>query len=140
MRKGIVLFLLVNFVFFASCNSQVNPEGADLVTTLVKDVSVDELKSAIDQKEDILILDVRTVREVKSSHIQNSIHIDINGASFNDEVNSLDKDKTIYVYCKVGGRSSMACKKMVKMGFKDVRNISGGIMEWERKELPTIKE
>ena len=50
------------------------------------------------------------------------------------------KDKEIVVLCAVGGRSMMAAQLLVREGFKDVRNLSGGIRVWQRKGYPLERE
>lgn len=85
------------------------------------------------QKEDknSVILDVRTLEEYEEKNIPNSTLINIQDAQkFVEKLEELDKSKAYYVYCKAGGRSAMACNIMEQMGFKDVSNLEGGIIEW----------
>lgn len=86
-----------------------------------------------------IVLDVRTLDEVKEGVIPNAIHIDIfKGQGFIDEVEQLPKDKTYFVYCRSGRRSAQACDVMQKLGFKNTYNLLGGIMEWDG-EIAKIK-
>jgi len=48
-----------------------------------------------------------------------------------DKMASLDKQKSYYIYCKSGSRSSQACALMNQMGFEKTYNLLGGITEWE---------
>ena len=48
----------------------------------------------------------------------------------------MNKRKTYVVYCKVGGRSKIAQKLMMKLGFQKVYNITGGTLLWEEDGLP----
>ena len=57
------------------------------------------------------------------------------GPSFIDEINSLDKNKSYYVYCRSGARSSQAVQLMRELGFNDTFNLLGGILEWEGEVL-----
>jgi rhodanese-related sulfurtransferase len=85
------------------------------------------------QKEDqnSFILDVRTPEEYEEKHIPNSKLINVHDAqNFVSEIEKLEKDKSYYVYCKSGGRSTMACQIMEQMGFSDVANLEGGITDW----------
>ncbi len=52
------------------------------------------------------------------------------GSSFAQKVAALDKDKTYFVYCRSGNRSGNACEMMSKDGFKNLYNLSGGMMNW----------
>ena len=85
------------------------------------------------QKEDqnSVILDVRTPEEYEEKHIPNSKLINVQEPqNFVDEIEKLDKSKSYYVYCRSGGRSTMACNIMEQMGFSDVANLEGGITDW----------
>jgi len=81
--------------------------------------------------ENSVILDVRTPEEYEEKHIPNSTLINVQDAqNFVGEIEKLDKSKSYYVYCKSGGRSTMACNIMEQLGFEDVINLEGGITDW----------
>ncbi len=46
------------------------------------------------------------------------------------------KDEEIVVICHSGSRSMMASQLLVRAGFKDVRNLTGGMMLWHRRGYP----
>jgi len=81
-------------------------------------------------KESILI-DVRTRQEFLDVKIPNAILIDLMDPHFIHEIEKLDKSKSYYIYCRSGNRSYYACKQMLKLGFKNVYNLAGGIIEWK---------
>ena len=66
----------------------------------------------------------------------NAKNIDWNGNDFQVQVSQLDKSKPVFVYCLSGGRSSSAAKQMRESGFKQVYELSGGIMKWRAADLP----
>ncbi len=79
-----------------------------------------------------VILDVRTPSEFEEGYIPNAKNIDLYlGQGFIDEVETLDKSKNYYVYCRSGGRSAQACAVMNQLGFENAHNLLGGFMEWE---------
>ncbi len=86
--------------------------------------------------DDLVILDVCTPREFANVHIENAINLNFLSRGFKGQLNALDKDKTYFVYCKVGGRSKLAQKQMKKLGFKEVYNVIGGTLLWEEEGLP----
>jgi rhodanese-related sulfurtransferase len=45
----------------------------------------------------------------------------------------MDKNIPVFVYCRSGGRSGKAAKKMKEKGFKSVYNLEGGIIAWQRE-------
>jgi rhodanese-related sulfurtransferase len=50
------------------------------------------------------------------------------------------RNEEIIVICHSGSRSTMATQLLAKAGFKDVRNLTGGMMTWHKKGLPIVKE
>jgi thioredoxin len=97
-----------------------------------------EFQTAI-KKEGGIILDVRTPQEVSSGAIENASTIDFYDHNFERKISKIQKEKTVYVYCKSGGRSSQAAKLLVKSGQAKVVNLSGGIMAWQATQLPLIR-
>tara|TARA_S200000501_G_C20815556_1_gene740391 strand:- start:787 stop:1095 length:309 start_codon:yes stop_codon:yes gene_type:complete len=85
-------------------------------------------------EENVFILDVRTSEEFEDSRIPNSINIDFyNPQNFMSELRKLDKNSKYFVYCRSGVRSANSCTLMVELGFKEVYNLLGGIVEWSGK-------
>lgn len=82
-----------------------------------------------------VILDVRSPDEYSENHIENAENITYNSQNFEVEIEKLDKDKKYLVYCRSGHRSSNAIKVMIKLGFTDIHNLSGGIRKWKGKGL-----
>jgi len=85
------------------------------------------------QESNILILDVRMAHEIpQDGKIANSVMIPIQVLAQN--LNRLDKSKTIIVYCHVGNRSVEATKLLRSNGF-DAINMKGGIDAWKKQHL-----
>ena len=79
-----------------------------------------------------VVLDVRTEEEFESGYIPNAQNIDLRmGPGFIEALESLDKEKTYFVYCRSGARSAQACQLMSQLGFTSTYNLLGGILEWE---------
>ncbi len=72
------------------------------------------------------LLDVRTPEEFQKGHLERAVNINWYDTDFAEQVKSLDKDKPIYVYCKLGGRSEAASKVLDSLGFKNVVDLTGG--------------
>ena len=88
---------------------------------------------------DFVIIDVRTSEEFTREHIENAINIDYYSETFRDELNQLDKSKSYLIYCRSGNRSGNALNIMAELNFREVYNISGGIIAWNAEGLPTVK-
>ena len=90
------------------------------------------LLSSIVFSDEPLIVDVRSLEEVKTGIIQDAIHIE--WTQIDEEINNIDitKDQPIYLYCRSGNRSGKATLMLEKKGFKNVIN-AGGIDEAAKK-------
>jgi len=82
-----------------------------------------------------ILLDVRTPGEFGEGRIPGSINIDFEDAGFAAGIDTLNKEQTYYVYCRSGRRSGMASEEMAKKGFKNVYNLQGGIIDWNKQGL-----
>ena len=82
-------------------------------------------------REGAVLLDVRTPEEYREGHIPGSVNVPLQQI---DKVTSAvaDKDKTVFVYCRSGARSSQAVAFMKQMGYTEVHNI-GGILDYNGK-------
>ncbi|HMK25102.1 MAG TPA: rhodanese-like domain-containing protein [Chitinophagaceae bacterium] len=88
-------------------------------------------------KQGIQVLDVRTSGEYQGGHIKNALLADWNDKNqFNDRIKYVDKDKPVYIYCAVGGRSSAAAAWMRENGFANVLELNGGFNEWKKERKP----
>ena len=100
--------------------------------SVLMNLSQEEWASQVSQDPNAIILDVRTEDEWNEGFIPNAVSNDIyGGQAFVYRLDELDKTKNIYVYCKSGGRSGQACAVMSQLGFENVFNLEGGIMNWE---------
>jgi len=98
----------------------------------MKELSQEEWQKKSQDDKDAVLLDVRTEEEVEEGYIPKSKNIDIyKGQGFINEVESLDKSKHYYIYCRSGKRSSQACTLLDQMGFAETYNLLGGFSEWE---------
>lgn len=79
-------------------------------------------------KGGVVLLDVRENDEVANCKIPKSIHIPL--AEVNRRFKELDPQKEIVVYCAAGVRSARASKILDNAGFKNVKNLKGGIRNW----------
>ncbi len=86
-------------------------------------------------KEDIQIIDVRTVNEYKAGHIRNALNIDVlSQSSFKKQIETLDKNKPTYIYCRSGKRSLKALNQMIKSGYTNIYDLEGGYLDWTKNK------
>ena len=100
--------------------------------TQMNELAPDAWAELQEQTLESVILDVRTEEEFESGYIKGALNIDIRGgADFLASIESLDKSKSYFVYCRSGARSGQACQLMSQMGFSAVYNLDGGVLAWE---------
>jgi rhodanese-related sulfurtransferase len=83
--------------------------------------------------ENAVLIDVRTPEEYAEGHLDNAVNINWYDEDFMDQFKTIEKDKTIYVYCKKGGRSSSAAESLTSSGYKNVIDLLGGYDALEEK-------
>ena len=86
-----------------------------------------------------VILDVRTPAEYQSGAIAGAVNIDIYSADFKSRLNQLNKNKKYLVYCHTGNRSAQAAAIMKDLKFKEVYDLSGGVVRWSQEGHPLVK-
>ena len=99
----------------------------------------DTLKATRLYNDDALVLDVREDKEFAAGHIPKAKHIPLGQLA--NRIKELEKfkGKPVLVTCRSGQRSARACGMLKKAGFETVYNQAGGIIAWERANLPVTK-
>jgi thioredoxin 1 len=129
MKNYFTIIFATAAILFNSCTSgQTQSSNTNLTAT--------EFAQKIKELPNAPIVDVRTPDEFSKGHLINAKNYDWNGNEFEKQIAPLDKSKTVFVYCLSGGRSSSAANKMRSDGFKQVYELSGGIMKWRGANLP----
>ncbi|MDP2111329.1 rhodanese-like domain-containing protein [Rhodoferax sp.] len=100
----------------------------------------DTLKATRLYNDDALVLDVREDKEFAAGHIPKARHIPL--GHLTGRIKELDKfkGKPVLVTCRSGQRSARACRMLKKAGFETVYNQAGGIIAWERANLPVTQK
>ncbi|WP_290589190.1 rhodanese-like domain-containing protein [Alicyclobacillus sp.] len=95
----------------------------------VKSIRAEELRKMLrDKKAGIQYVDVREPGEFQQGHIDGFRNIPL--GQLRNRLGELDREKPVVVMCHSGRRSTRAARMLVKHGFPDVRNLSGGIVAW----------
>lgn len=115
------LFIVSLFLFSCSNNTKLNAE---------------KFLEGINSSK-INLIDVRTYDEFASGHIPNAINIDFkNFTEFQENINLIEKDKLTYIYCLSGGRSAIAYSYLKEIGFNNLYELDGGILDWRKNKFP----
>jgi molybdopterin/thiamine biosynthesis adenylyltransferase/rhodanese-related sulfurtransferase/molybdopterin converting factor small subunit len=106
-----------------------------IVQNSATDISSLELKQRLDRGDNLKIIDVREPNEYQINRIAGSVLIPLGDVP--RRYAELDPDEEIVVHCKMGGRSAKAADFLRSVGFKRVRNLTGGILDWIDKVDPS---
>lgn len=88
------------------------------------------LKEAIDQHEDLYLIDVREDHEWATGHIPTAIHIGKGIIERDIEKTIPDFDAPIVVYCSGGYRCALVADSLQQMGYTQVRSLDKGSQGW----------
>lgn len=126
-----LLFIFFVFNVLTGCSQQrSSSQNSEVVLLSPKEFS----QKLISEKG--VLLDVRTPGEWKKGHLKDARHLDIFRDDFEQSIDKLDKNTTVYVYCATGGRSGEAAELLHKKGFKKVVDMDGGFSRWKNENLP----
>ena len=99
------------------------------------EITVEEVKQKLDRSENFTLIDVREPSEYKICRIDGSVLIPL-GKIENmkpKNLNGLSQNDEIILHCKAGVRSLKAAKALKKIGFENVKSMTGGIERWSEK-------
>ncbi|KYG82946.1 hypothetical protein AWW67_05830 [Roseivirga seohaensis] len=119
MKRTILLILGVAFITLG-CEENV-----------AKQVDANEFEALMADDASVQVIDVRTPDEYAQGFIKNSTLMNFNDPSFKSQLESLNKNKAVAVYCHSGARSNQAFEMMKEMGFKKIYELEGGIVAWQ---------
>jgi len=97
----------------------------------MQNITVAELKSRIDAGEKINLVDVREPHEHAEFNI-GGLLLPLGNVRMMqiDDIDEL-KSEEVIVYCRSGNRSGQACMVLEQYGFSNLKNLQGGMLEWE---------
>ena len=135
---GIVSILILSLGFIAGCSSKNkvnNTIQQSEETKGYENIDGKQTEKLLNSDKDVLIIDVRSEYEYEKGHLLNAINLPYDDDDFKSELNEIIdyKDKTVLVYCRSGNRSEKAAVKLVDNGFKNVKNVTDGVDEYDYK-------
>ena len=115
----------------------INVSNAQSKDAVITNLSSERFKAIIANDKGGTILDLRTTEELeKKGYIKGAVQLDYLAKDSEKQIDKLDKNKTYYIYCAGGGRSSECATYMEKAGFKRVYTLEKGLSEWLQKGFP----
>lgn len=104
----------------------------------MKEITVQELKTKLDNKEDFQLIDVREENEREFTNIGGD-HISMGSVMQN--MDKINKDKDVVVYCRSGSRSGQVISFLeMNHGFENLYNLKGGILAYADQVDDSIKK
>ena len=132
MKKYFLTLFTALTIIISSCTNGQTQNSGYVLSASAFDDKIRELPTSP-------IIDVRTPEEFFKGHLPNANNINWNGDDFQKHISLLDKSQPVLVYCLSGGRSAAAANKMRTDGFKEVYELTGGILKWRAANLPEEK-
>ena len=103
----------------------------------MSEITPAELKARLDRRDRPLLLDVRQDWETRLCRLPDAVHIPVEEIELRTE--ELNPEDEIVVYCHQGVRSAAVADYLRQLGFKDVKNLAGGLDLWARAVDPTMR-
>ena len=97
------------------------------------------LFSSLLSSNEAILIDVRSLEEVKTGIIESAIHIEWTEIEKEISNKDISKDQSIYLYCRSGNRSGKATAILEKMGFTNAKNVGGIIEAAEKLDKKIVK-
>jgi rhodanese-related sulfurtransferase len=100
------------------------------------DVDPERARALIDRGE-VQVVDVREPREWDAGRIAGARHVELERLA--SEADSIDRERPVLFYCRMGSRSGMAANAFRRAGY-DAYSMAGGLLEWEQRGYPLEPE
>ena len=137
MKRWLSLFFTGLILYVNALPAKENPKML-LINEAKKEVGEilpDELKKLIDAK-DVIVLDIRESEQraegmIWDEYVQiQTFAITRGNLEWEIDANFPNKDAKIVTFCRNGGRGALGAQTLKKMGYKNVKNLSGGLKGW----------
>ncbi len=131
--------LLIVFSFPSCAQGTYEERMSDLLQETVPVMRANQLQSLMNENESVVLIDARQPEEQKTSHIPGAIFVNYDEFE-TSYVSSIPQDVKVVVYCTAGYRSERIGEKLLEMGYKDVNNLYGGIIDWKNNGYEVLND
>ena len=87
-------------------------------------------------EQGVTIIDVRTPQEYSEGYIKGAVNIDWYASDFQNNIEQLNHQNPVVLYCRSGNRSGLAAVKLQSMGFIKIYSLTGGMNSWQVSGFP----
>lgn len=102
-----------------------------------RNINSREARELIASRKNTYLLDVRTPGEFGQARLQGAVLIPINEVE--RRIAEIPRNRPIVVYCAVGSRSGLVADFLSRKGYREVYNVTDGIVGWFRNGFPIIR-
>jgi rhodanese-related sulfurtransferase len=99
--------------------------------TATIEVEPERVEAWLRDDPDLQLIDVRESYERNAGHIAGSRHIEL--LNLSAEAATIERERPVVFYCRVGSRSEMAAQALRTAGF-EAYSMSGGLLRWAREQ------
>jgi rhodanese-related sulfurtransferase len=135
MRSMPLFAMLIAALFLSGCFS-VHSNAKFTYKKLTPEQYASYLRDSIDR----YLIDVRTPGEYNKAHVSGAYNYNFLAFHFGRDVDSLDRNKTAFVYCQTCHRSPFAARTMKHKGFRCVYDLQGGFAKWAKAGHKTVSD
>lgn len=97
-------------------------------------VNSSEAKALLARNRKVVLLDVRTPDEFRQAHLKGALPIPL--GELGKRMQEIPRDKPLLVYCAVGARSVSAAGFLASKGYREIYNMSDGLVGWYKNGFP----
>lgn len=109
---------------FHSCSQETKAKQENIVLAKA------EYQKRLMAVENPQIIDVRTPAEFENGYIEGAVNYNFLDGTFEKNIETLDADQTVFIYCASGARSAKAAILLEKQGFQSIIDLKGGYSNW----------
>ena len=130
MKKKKIIILVVSIIAIAVFINNINKKSGVETNSnsSAEECNIQASKFTEENAQEKIVIDVRTPGEYHAGHLKDAILINVYGEDFRNKIAQLDMEQNYLVYCKTGIRSRNAVSYMRRTGFKNVCDLSGGLV------------
>ncbi len=107
---------------------------------MINSANVTELKTWLDNNDEIVLIDCREQNEWDEGHIGAAKFIPLSDFQAQFSNTLTNKDAKIVMQCRSGKRSLQACQILMQEGFSDLYNLEGGILAWQEAGFEVTRD
>ncbi len=100
-----------------------------------QNLQIDAFMKTLRKSTDAVLIDVRTAEECAHGFIENSLHLDIRREDILEQLAKISIDKSVFVYCEHGIRSSQVCRYLHSKAYPKLYNLIGGYDAFRKSEI-----